>query len=237
MDRRRRAALAESPSCIRLGGLRARRSPRTVSERDDGIRRDAARLASGLGQRARRSLLAQATVCPKTALSAPPWASDTLVYRRFMLQPRVWRYMRIMPGSSQQARLAPLVLANDGLAGVPSCSLSDDRRNRQRPRDIGGGRSVKPPPQSPPAWRSLFSVVITSANRCQMGAHGYPGSGGVFARRCIGAGLIAFGAWTGLLAGAAAARGEARVAVRPDRRLRRRHGAGQGHPALGRADR
>ena len=46
-----------------------------------------------------------------------------------------------------------------------------------------------------------------------MGAHGYPGSGGVFARRCIGAGLIAFGAWTGLLAGAAAARGEARMAV------------------------
>ena len=146
MDRRRRAALAESPSCIRLGGLRARRSPWTVSESDDGIRRDAARLASGLGQRARRSLLAQATVCPETALSAPPWASDTLVYRRFMLQPRVWRYMRVMPGSSQQARLAPLVLANDGLAGVPSCSLSDDRRNRQRPRDIGGGRSVKPPP-------------------------------------------------------------------------------------------
>ena len=139
VNRRRRAALAESPSCIPLGGLRARRSPRTVSESDDGIRRDAARLASGLGQRARRSLLAQATVCPETALSAPPWASDTLVYRRFMLQPRVWRYMRIMPGSSQQARLAPLVLANDGLAGVASCSLSDDRRNRQGPRDIGGG--------------------------------------------------------------------------------------------------
>jgi hypothetical protein len=59
----------------------------------------------------------------------------------------------------------------------------------------------------------LFSVVITSANRCQMGVHGYPGSGGVFARRWIGAGLIAFGAWTGLLAGAAAARGEARMAV------------------------
>ena len=39
-----------------------------------------------------------------------------------------------------------------------------------------------------------------------MGVHGYPGSGGVFARRWIGAGLIAFGAWTGLLAGATAAK-------------------------------